>query len=270
MMNESSNLFYAVHGDRAKPALVLLHGFMGNSDDWADIVPLLSDRWRCITIDLPGHGKTKTEGAESFRMEACAESITSLLDELDISRSSLMGYSMGGRLAMYLAVNYSNRFDSVIIESASPGLETTQEREMRIEHDHALAELLMTMPLNQFVEQWYWQALFATIDRDSAKFADMVQRRLQGDPKGLSMSLRFMGTGSQPSLWRELGRIVSPLLLIVGRHDAKFRQIAEDICDRCIAARAVIIDNAGHNVHFENPEEYVKQVSLFLDNTRKE
>jgi len=270
MMTQPLRLSYTLHGDKEKPALILLHGFMGSSSDWDDIIPFLTATSYCIAVDLPGHGKSFSGRAEDFSMEACAASVVSLMNELNLSRASLLGYSMGGRLAMYLAIKHGGRFDAVMIESASPGLKTAEERQERRELDDQLAHKILTMPLGEFVDEWYRQALFATIDRESDKFAEMLQRRHKSDRKGLSMSLRHMGTGSQPSLWNELGQAGLPMLLIVGRHDVKFRLIASEIAEKCSVARMVTIDRAGHNVHFENPEAYVRQVTFFLENTRKD
>lgn len=269
-MNQPVQFNYTVRGDKDKPALIWLHGFMGSSADWDEVVSLFSAAHFCIAIDLPGHGMRLASRPEDYAMETCAENLVSFLDEMGIDRACLIGYSMGGRLAFYLAVNYQGRFKAIVVESASPGLKTAEERRERVEHDRKLAQKIMNSPLSEFIDEWYQQPLFTTIDTASGRFHELIQRRLRNDPEALSMSLLYMGTGSQSSLWDKLGQITTPMLLIAGQHDAKFSTIASEVVELCPAARMVTIDNAGHNVHFENPEEYARQISLFLDNIRKD
>ena len=268
-MTELSNLYYRTDGDAGNPALLFLHGFMGSSADWGDIVPVFSPRRYCISIDLPGHGQTKVESEDDFRMGPCADSIVRIMDKLSIERTDLVGYSMGGRLALYLAIHHPDRFGCVIIESASPGLKTEAERLERVESDNKLAEKIKNTPMDRFLDDWYSQPLFSTIDKSSPEFAGLVKRRLANDPDGLALSLKGMGTGAQPSLWPHLDKITARLLLIVGEHDSKFMSIASEMSGLCPSAEVAIIPGAGHNVHFENEQEYLNQVRLFLEIQKK-
>jgi 2-succinyl-6-hydroxy-2,4-cyclohexadiene-1-carboxylate synthase len=171
---------------------------------------------------------------------------------------------MGGRLAFYMAVHFPKTCDKVIIESASPGLKTKNERSVRVEHDAKVIERLLKTPFNDFLTHWYDQPLFSTMDKSSWAFRELIERRLLNDPHLLARSLYNMGTGAQPSLWSHLGSIESQLLLIVGERDAKFKNIADQVKVSRPATQTAIIDDAGHNVHFESPEKYIEQVSLFL------
>jgi len=264
-MSDQPEYYVQTAGDQSRPPLMLLHGFMGGSDDWTvDIVPTLAPDFFCLAPDLPGHGRTLPESNDEFRMERCAERVVTLLDERSISRCHLLGYSMGGRLALYLALRHPDRFDRVILESASPGLKTEKERAERIAHDKKLAERLNAESMKRFLELWYSQSLFASFDQSSERFQNLLERRLTNDPVGLSRSLKHMGIGVQPSLWDELDKITAPLLLIVGGRDAKFRAIADNMAVSCPAARVQVIENAGHNVHFEKRDEFIEQVRLFL------
>jgi len=263
-MTPSIQFHYATYGDKEKPPLLFLHGFMGNTDEWEAIVPFLSGNFYCIVIYLPGHGLTVVQDADDYRMEKCAANLMAFLDALNISTCHLVSYSMGGRLAFYLAIFYHERFEKVIIESASPGLQTEHERRARVKHDRKMARQLEALPLNQFLQTWYSQPIFSSIDKASKPYQKMIQTRMNNDSGMLSLSLQLMGTGVQPPLWEKLDQISADVLCIVGEKDAKYIQIAKAAAARCCRAQVQIIADAGHNVHFENRTEYVKQVTLFL------
>lgn len=264
-MTNPAGYHYATYGDNDKPSLLMLHGFMGSSADWGAIAVTLSSLRRCVAVDLPGHGKTVIKQQENYRMENCATDMIALLDSLGVKTCDVIGYSMGGRLAFYLAVNYPERFGRVVVESASPGLAIEGERQDRLEHDRQLSDQLMSMSIDEFVDHWYQMPLFATMDQTSEAFVRMKARRLENNRDGLSLSLRMMGPGAQPSLWKKLPGIRSKLLLVAGSLDEKYSRMASGIVKLCPAARAVVIGGAGHNVHFERPREFVDTVNQFLN-----
>jgi len=256
---------YRWRGKADRPVLLFLHGFMGDAADWDEVAGELKEEYRCLTLDLPGHGMTAVDGPEeNCRMERVAQGLITLLDELEVEQCSLVGYSMGGRLGLYLAVSYPERFERVVLESTSPGLKTEEERTERRKHDAALANRLLETPLAQFLEEWYDQPLFAGMKQHSEKLEALIRRRLSGKAVGYSVSLRMMGTGRQPSLWEKLDSIAVPALLVTGKHDAKFGAIAEVMSRRMEWSRSVSVDGAGHNVHWEQPEEFIRVVREFL------
>ncbi|MEW6411456.1 MAG: 2-succinyl-6-hydroxy-2,4-cyclohexadiene-1-carboxylate synthase [Candidatus Zixiibacteriota bacterium] len=264
MSGQSIQWNFQSSGDSSKHALLFLHGFMGSSLDWQDIADCFAEKYGIIALDLPGHGQTVATTDDDYTMPRCASGIVDLLHDLNITRTHLIGYSMGGRLALYLATHYPKLVDKVIVESASPGLKTQQERSARVEHDLQIARDITTLPMAEFLARWYDQPLFATVDKNGPPFQSLMRRCLLNDSALLAKSLRHMGTGAQPSLWSDLPKIRSQLLLIVGGQDAKFKSIAEEIAEIRPATKIVVIPDAGHNVHMENPLEYIKQVSLFL------
>ena len=264
-------------GDKSNPAVLFLHGFLGNALDWGDVITFFSDEYWCLAVDLPGHGKTVVNGSEeAYRMENCAAGLVDLLDSLDIGKCDIVAYSMGGRLALYMAVNFPDRFERVVLESASPGLKTEQERQDRRAHDKILAERLETGSLKQFLKEWYDQPLFATLRQDKKRFAKMLTNRISNNKRGsatgsatspttgLATSLHMMGAGVQPSLWGQLHKIQARPLLIVGEKDDKFKRIAAEMAPKCPRASVSVVDSAGHNVHWEKPEEYARTVKGFL------
>ena len=206
-------------GKAGRPAILFLHGFFGSRNDWDPIRPQFEDSFHTIAIDLPGHGETTVADDSLFRTENCAGGLVQWLDEAEVSRCHVVGYSMGGRLAFYLAITYPERFASLVLESTSPGLKTAEEREARKTHDAELASRLETSELESFVHEWYSQPLFKSLKRDKQSFEKLFYRRLNNDPSGLARSLRYMGTGTQPPLWERLLEIRSPSLLIAGEQD---------------------------------------------------
>ncbi|MFH1374481.1 MAG: 2-succinyl-6-hydroxy-2,4-cyclohexadiene-1-carboxylate synthase [bacterium] len=261
-------------GDRSKPPVLFLHGFLGCTDDWSDIATHIAADYRSVAVDLPGHGRTKVDGYdENYRMENVATGVVRFMDSHDINKCDLVAYSMGGRVGLYLAVEYPQRFGRIILESASPGLITEKERRERREHDRELARQLEKNPLEQFLIQWYEQPLFASLKRDRDRFSGWLSRRLEytednpATRKGLATSLRMMGTGSQPSLWSRLSELPS-CLLIVGQLDAKFRQIANDMAATADQLSVRVVENTGHNVHWEKPRDYARIVMEFLSTDR--
>jgi 2-succinyl-6-hydroxy-2,4-cyclohexadiene-1-carboxylate synthase len=248
--------------------IVWLHGFMGSGSDWDEVIHHWGDRPLCIAIDLPGHGKTTVTGAATFySMPLVARGILHLLDALHIDRCGLVGYSMGGRLALYLALHAPTRFCGVVLESASPGLRTATERQARQEQDANLAQKLMSTDLRVFLGHWYQQPLFAALHQHPS-FPAMVSRRLLNDPAQLGRSLRYMGTGRQPSLWNALSNNDTPLRLIVGEHDSKYRQIAAEMGDRHPHCSIITVPNCGHTVHLEQPMDFTRHIHSFYSKLR--
>ncbi|AFZ14677.1 2-succinyl-6-hydroxy-2,4-cyclohexadiene-1-carboxylate synthase [Crinalium epipsammum PCC 9333] len=255
---------YSLTGGEEKPLLLLLHGFMGSSNDFQDVITLLSEKFCCLAVDLPGHGKTKIWGSqECYSMENIAQALINLLESLKINQCFLFGYSMGGRLAFYLALKFPQYFAKVILESASPGLKTAPARLDRIKHDAELATEIESNDFGEFLNKWYQQPIFSSIKIDP-KFNTLLERRLQNNPLEVAKSLRYMSIGCQPCLWQHLVSNQLPLLLLVGEFDQKFIEINQEIANCCPIAHLEIIKNSSHNVHFEQPHLWLNNVENFL------
>lgn len=186
------------------------------------------------------------------------------LDDMGLHRPHLWGYSMGGRLGLYLALHYPERFDRVILESTSPGLSSEAERKARCEHDEALARRLETGPLTDFVDFWFAQPLFASLYRYPEKLQALKSRRLQSNPHGLAASLRGMGAGVMRPLWSKLPSLSRPTLLIAGGRDSKFVGIGRRMRQLSDWLDFRPIDDAGHNVHFEKPQAVADVIANFV------
>lgn len=259
------NFHYSAFGKPQNSPLLFLHGFMGNEEDFQETISQLSLDFYCLAIDLPGHGKTKINGMDTcYRMEKTGKAIADFLARLNISQCYLAGYSMGGRLALYLALHFPQKFPKIILESASPGLTLEREREKRRYKDEELARALEMRSLTDFLEHWYRNPLFTSL-QNHPKFDTMVQRRRQNNPILLAKSLRYLGTGQQPSLWDELKNLRNPILLLVGELDEKFRAIATQMQKLSPRIQLQIVKNCGHNIHLEKPAEFIKKIKDFLN-----
>jgi 2-succinyl-6-hydroxy-2,4-cyclohexadiene-1-carboxylate synthase len=260
---ENFQLSYSLVGHPGYPTLVFLHGFLGDRHDFDSITALLTDEYQCLSIDLPGHGKTQVINDSDYEMAPTARSIVAVLDHLQISQCFLVGYSMGGRLALYLTLYFPDRFTGALLESASPGLRTEAEREQRSQRDGQLAEELERSELTEFLLKWYGQPLFAPLKKSSS-FNQLLERRRQNRSAELAKSLRYLGTGRQPDLWSELERNQVPLCLVVGELDQKFVAINREMRSICSSAQLRVVKRCGHNVHLENQQGYIRHLQSFI------
>lgn len=249
-----------------RPGLLLLHGFTGCIALWDDVVDLLKTDFRCIRIDLPGHGKTETSANEaSFHMEPVARALTELLDRLKIDRIHVWGYSMGGRLALHLALMFPARVQCLILESASPGLADATERRQRKDADDRLANQIKQNGVAAFVDEWMSRPLFAAQRTLPAKRQQRARElRLQQTAAGLALSLHGMGVGVQQPLHDQLGELQSPTLVMAGELDDKFRAIGMSMADAIPRAVYCLMPQAGHAPYWEQPEACVNMVRPFL------
>lgn len=246
--------------------LVLLHGFTGSSASWDEIVPCLAQRFRVICIDLPGHGRTLAPSDPARgALPRVAADIAALLRDLGAAPVHLLGYSMGARLALGMAVLHPDVVQSLILESGSPGLASEAERAARRAHDEAIATCIEQHGIEAFVNEWEQLPLWASQRQLPPDARQRLRaQRLRNTPSGLAASLRSMGTGAQPSFWDDLPRLTIPTLVITGALDEKFTAIARDMCVRCPAMTHQVIADAGHAPHLERPAKFVERVVAFI------
>lgn len=264
-MDRSDYWHGKTYGDPDNPAILFLHGFMGSGEDWTAVIKGLMTHYCCITMDLPGHGKTRIrQSKKDYAMPGAAENLVRMLTEFHIQKCTVLGYSMGGRLALYLALHYPDRFFKGIIESASPGLNKREDRLDRIAHDEKLASELQSVPFATFLHKWYSQPIFESLKRNP-DFPDFLKSRRGNIPAELALSMRHMGTGKQPSLWVRLMHNQVPLLFLTGELDAKFRAIASRMERMCPYSSTKTIAGCGHNIHFENPFAFIESVKAFIE-----
>jgi 2-succinyl-6-hydroxy-2,4-cyclohexadiene-1-carboxylate synthase len=240
------------------PVLVLLHGFTGSVQNWASLRAALADHFHTIAVDLPGHGQTSAPvDPARYHMQKSADDLAALLAQVTPGAVNVLGYSMGGRLALYFALAHPEQVQRLILESASPGLADAEARRQRIAQDEALARRIEDQGIDSFVDFWEEIPLFASQQRLPEEVRDRLRRqRLQNHPLGLANSLRGMGTGAQPSLWAQLGELQVPVHLIAGGLDEKFVEINRRMLERIPGATLDLIDDAGHTIHLEAPDRF--------------
>ena len=248
------------------PPLVLLHGFTGSSENWQPHTSLLAEHFTVLTVDLLGHGETDApHDPERYGMAQAAADLVELLDRTCKAPAHVLGYSMGGRLALYLAMMYPELVSSLILESASPGLADAPARRARIGQDEALADRIEAEGLDAFVDYWETLPLFATQQRLPVVLRRHLRdQRLRNRTTGLANTLRGMGTGVQPSLWEHLHEVSMSVLLLAGALDTKFVGIARQMYDLLPEAHLAIVPDAGHTIHLESPDAFRIQLLQFL------
>ncbi|MFT4551939.1 MAG: 2-succinyl-6-hydroxy-2,4-cyclohexadiene-1-carboxylate synthase [Chlamydiales bacterium] len=236
------------------PTFVFLHGFMGSKKDWEPLVNLLGNSYSSLVIDLPGHGDSQLESHKVYTMDGSARLVVDILDELEISQAVLVGYSMGGRLSLYLALYYPQYFTELALVSASPGFKELSDRHARRRRDQNLADKLESGNFEEFLDKWYDRPIFASLGLNPGRLEMIKDKRKHNDVRFLAKSLRFMGAGMQQSFWDELEKLSMPLCLIVGEKDEKFTRLADEMAKCYQKTRMIVVPNAGHNVHEENPK----------------
>jgi 2-succinyl-6-hydroxy-2,4-cyclohexadiene-1-carboxylate synthase len=254
---------YERYGESHLPKVLFLHGFMGCGKDFASPIYTLLPNVCCLTVDLPGHGQTEVFEPIGYGMDAIAAALLQLLQHLNFIPCHLMGYSMGGRLALYLACRFPQQFLSVFLESASPGLRTEAERLLRQQQDEILATELESEHWPMVLARWYAQPLFDTL-RHSPQFDEMLQRRRHNRPHLLAQALRGFGIGIQPSLWNEMAALTMPITLVVGERDRKFVQIDRSMAVRQPLAQLKILPDCGHTAHAEDPAAFATALQVHL------
>lgn len=228
-------------------SIVLLHGFGGTRHAWDGVVAHLdAQRYRPLALDLPGHGSASGVGGP-ITFAGCVE------DVLDHSpeRFALCGYSLGGRIALQVALAAPARVQRLVLVSTTAGIEDPGERERRRCADDRLAEELETIPYEQFIARWRAQPLFADEPRRVAELAREDQRR--NSPGPLARVLRGVGTGEMESLWGRLGELPMPVVVVAGARDAKFVAIARRLSELIPHAQLRVLDG-GHALALECPQ----------------
>jgi 2-succinyl-6-hydroxy-2,4-cyclohexadiene-1-carboxylate synthase len=234
--------------------IVLLHGFSGTHRTWDGVVALLeAERYSPQALDLRGHG-----AASERRPIGFAEVVDDVLAAAP-ERFVLCGYSMGGRIALHVALAAPERVTRLVLIGATAGISVDAERAERRASDEALAARVERGTIEEFVATWRDQPLFAGDPAWVAEAARGDQRR--NDPGALAAVLRGLGTGAMEPLWDRLGELTMPVTLVAGERDAKFRDLAERLRAALPDARVAVVPGAGHAVHLEAPAAVVALIT---------
>jgi len=256
---------YLTVGNVQNPKLLLLHGFMGSGLDWLEIAELLSNDFCSILVDLPGHGKNiQLPVAEAFSLRVLSAGLGAFLDQCAIQNISVLGYSMGGRIALQFALDFPEKVTNLILESTHPGIADTDLRAQRRLLDKQRAAALDSAGLDAFVENWYDMPIFQSLHRHPAKLAALKIQRKRNQAAWISKLIVELSPGHQVPLWDRMVELGMPVLLLAGRDDKKYLDITSKMVDTLAGAQQVCIPEAGHVTHWEQPKNFSDIVSHFL------
>lgn len=217
--------------------MVFVHGFTQTTDCWRPVIDALPAGTDALALDVP----------EGLDFEATATSLGNRG-----GNATYVGYSMGGRLCLALALDRPDLVESLVLVSASPGIAGERERAARRAADEQLALDVERDGLDAFLDRWLAQPLFASLPREAARIDD---RRRHNSVERVTHQLRALGQGAQPSLWERLDEIRMPVLLVTGAYDRKYREVAAAMAarigDNC---RVATVEGAGHALHLERPD----------------
>lgn len=257
-------LHAAIRGGGAP--VLLLHGFTESGRAWDPLVAALDGTLRTLAVDLTGHGRSPApDEASRYAMDLVVADLRSTLDALGIARAHLVGYSLGGRVALRTVLEMPERVGGLVLVSASAGIADPAERRARRAADLALADRVERAGIARFVDEWESLDLFSVERALPAERRAAIRReRLAQRPRGLAGSLRGMGQGAMEPLWDRLGEIRAPTLVVSGARDLRYGAIAAALAAGIAGARRAVLPETGHAVHRERPHELAALVADFL------
>ena len=242
------------------PTVALIHGFAGSPEAWSKTAAAWpAPTPQLVPLRLPGHAADYVASADGTFQDA----VDTLLDQLPGSPVGVVGYSLGARIALGLAVQYPDRVSALTLIGVNPGLPETS-RPQRREHDERWARQLETEGLDAFLEAWIQQPIFSTQASlpPDVRAAQRAQRRSL-NPHQLAAAMRQMSLGAMPD-YREAYRTLDmPTQLVVGALDAKFLAIVETMKQRRAPTRVDVIAGVGHNVPLEAPASLAVRLDAF-------
>jgi 2-succinyl-6-hydroxy-2,4-cyclohexadiene-1-carboxylate synthase len=233
-------------------SLVLLHGFGGTRHAWDRVAARLRpESYRPVALDLPGHGDA-AESPPPITFDSCVAEVLARGSNgaSPTDRFALCGYSLGGRVALHVALAAPERVTRLVLVSSSAGIEDPVEREQRRAADRRLADELERIPFEDFIERWRAQPLFADEPPEVGALAREDQRRNR--PGALAQALRGLGTGEMAPLWDRLGELAMPVTVVVGERDSKYRALGNRMAGLMPDAELVVIPG-GHGLVLESP-----------------
>jgi 2-succinyl-6-hydroxy-2,4-cyclohexadiene-1-carboxylate synthase len=252
--------------DKTKDSVLFLHGFTGNAEDWFPVFEQMPDKYNYIAMDIVGHGKSDAPGSSSsYTIESIINQIKLVKEHLSKEKIFLLGYSMGGRIALSYAAANPDDLKGLILESASAGIKNDDERQKRYAEDLKLTEFIESHSLEEFIEMWSDQELFNTQRRFSNdKLKKLKKKKSSGSKIGYINSLKGFSTGIMPPVHDKLKKIPLKVLLITGDLDSKFTGINARLAKRFFKAKHKIVRNSGHNTHLEESKRFIEIVLNYL------
>ncbi|MDZ7682554.1 MAG: 2-succinyl-6-hydroxy-2,4-cyclohexadiene-1-carboxylate synthase [Fodinibius sp.] len=251
--------------DEQLPYLLMLHGFMGDRRVFSHLINELISFCNPITVDLLGFGRSsKPTKSERYQVQNQIQDLSLLIEQLDLNSVILFGYSMGGRLALNIALRQQAIFDGLVLESANCGITDPQERAQRQQLDARWAQQIGN-DFDAFLSDWKKLELFQSpLPTNKALVQRYYQIQLEQQPEALAASLRGFGTGSMPPICDQLRSIKLPTLLLAGTADEKYQRINHNLVDQLSNATFSSI-KAGHRTHLDNPSALVAELRTYFN-----
>jgi 2-succinyl-6-hydroxy-2,4-cyclohexadiene-1-carboxylate synthase len=261
---DGGTLHYEAIGPATGDPVTLLHGFTQTSRSWRELLALLPKEFRYLVPDLRGHGATKLKPRAPHTMAACTADLLSLWAREGVTKTHLVGYSMGGRLALQVATAHPDRLLSLTTIGAHAGM-AEELRAARRASDEQLAAKIEQRGVAEFVKYWGTLPLFKGLDRRGPAFrASLDADRRRNTAAGLAASLRGMGSGVAEPVWDALPRVTCPCLFIAGAEDHGYAHEARRLAASVTDGAAEIVPRAGHAAQLERPDAVARLLSAHL------
>ena len=243
-------LSYEQTGFTNNPCLVFLHGFLGCKEDWRGIISQLEGSYHCLSFDLPAHGKS------AFTLEI-DDSIVSSIQELSVQRPVLIGYSMGGRIALSLCDKHPKFFSGLVALSAHTGLKNNKQKELRVRSEQEWIHLLLHSSSENFLQKWYEQSVFSSLMHKPHLYDALIQKRRVSNPEELALILQSSSLAKQ----KVFRKFFIPSYFLCGEEDGKYAELYSTL-PKTIKMDA--ISNCGHVLHLENPSICAEKIKQWL------
>lgn len=222
------------------PSISYLHGFTQTKESWLPVIEQLEQNHSHCLLDAPGHGLSP-DGQRTLQQAAS-----------DVAESMhpgiLVGYSMGARIALHVALQHPEIVTALVLISGTGGIDDASERSARCASDDLLAQRIADIGVAPFINEWLANPMFSGLSTDLAD----IPSRCRNTPQGLGDSLRYAGTGTQEPLWNRLCNLTMPVLLIAGENDQKFINNAQRMNELLLNSELHIMKNVGHTCHLED------------------
>jgi len=249
------------------PTILALHGFTGGGDDFAPLAEVLPE-FAWLTPDLPGHApdlRAANAPSDDCDLEGSLRYLDSIIPKKSAAPLILLGYSLGGRLALRYALARPGSCAALVLIGTSPGLTDEPEREQRRSTDELLAQKIIAEGVAAFLEDWQRQPLIASQGQLPAAWrAAMQERRRRLRAAGLAASLRQFGQGALEPVWGRLGELQRPVLVCAGADDEKYAGLAKKMMAGIPGAELLLVPAAGHLAHLENRDAFAEGLRHFL------
>jgi 2-succinyl-6-hydroxy-2,4-cyclohexadiene-1-carboxylate synthase len=250
-------LYAEIGGVKGAPRLVFVHGFTQTGRSWMRVAEHFARHYEVMLVDLPGHGGSTNVRADLRR----AADLLAMVG----GEAHYVGYSLGGRVVLHLALAYPHLARQLVLLSTTAGIADDEERNERIRSDDALASSIEADGVDAFLDRWLSLPMFAGIP---AEAADLDDRR-RNTAAGLASSLRLAGTGTQTPLWERLPEVGNPTLILAGDRDTKFVALGQQMARRIgVDATFALVHDSGHAVHLERPVQVLTRIEGFLSRGR--